>query len=111
MIVYKEKLVEFGNFLLSINNDDSKKMYINDILINSSMFNSLVTIKCMRKEDESENKTETEVDNEGNETTIQKYSQIQEFIHVYGLESSEENIAKLHEYLDYFLSVKDSYHI
>ena len=28
-----EKLNEFGNYLLSINNDESKKIFINDILI------------------------------------------------------------------------------
>ena len=48
---YIEKLNEFGNYLLSINNDESKKVFINDILLKCKYNEALVTIKLMRNED------------------------------------------------------------
>ena len=82
------KLNEFGNYLLSINNDESKKLFINDILIKCRYQDGLVTIKCIRQEAE---------DN----------SQLNEWISVYGLVDDENNRLKLKEYQDYFLSVQE----
>jgi len=82
---YIEKLNEFGNYLLSINNDESKIIFINDILIKCRYQDGLVTIKLMRNED----------------------SQLDEFISVYGLDNNEQNLLKLKEYLDYFLSIQE----
>jgi len=82
---YIEKLNEFGNYLLSINNDESKIIFINDILIKCRYQDGLVTIKLMRNED----------------------SQLDEFVSVYGLENNEQNLSKLKEYLDYFLSIQE----
>ena len=82
---YLNKLIEFGNYLISINNDDSKKVFINDILIKCNLHNCLITIKLMRNED----------------------SQLDEFIDVYGLEDNNENREKLKEYLDLFLSYQE----
>ena len=83
-----EKLNEFGNYLLSINNDESKKLFINDILIKCRYQDGLVSIKCIRPEAE---------DN----------SQLNEWVSVYSLEDSEENRNKLKEYQEYFLSVQE----
>ena len=44
---YLNKLNEFGNYLLSINNDDSKKVFINDILIKCKYNEALINIKLM----------------------------------------------------------------
>ena len=85
---YIEKLNELGKYLLSINNDESKKIFINDILIKCKYNEALVTIKCIRPEAE---------DN----------SQLDEWVSVYGLEDSEENRSKLKEYQEYFLSVQE----
>jgi len=85
---YIERLNEFGNYLLSINNDESKKVFINDILIKCRYQDGLVTIKYIRQEAENN-------------------SQLDEWINVYGLEDNQENKLKLKEYLDYFLSVQE----
>ena len=85
---YVNKLNEFGNYLLSINNDESKKLFINVVFINCKYDEALVTIKCIRPESE---------DN----------SQLNEWISVYGLVDNEENRLKLKEYQDYFLSVQE----
>ena len=85
---YLNKLNEFGNYLLSINNDESKKLFINVIYIYSKYEESLNTIKMMRPELEND-------------------SQLNEWISVYGLENNENNRTKLKEYLCYFLSVQE----
>ena len=86
---YINKLNEFGNYLLTINNDENKKLFINDILIKCRYQDGLVSIKCMRQESDDEN------------------SQLNEWISIYGLEDNEENRTKLKEYLCYFLSVQE----
>ena len=85
---YINKLNEFGNYLLSINNDESKKLFINVIYINCKYNEALNTIKMIKSEAE---------DN----------SQLNEWISVYGLVDNENNRLKLKEYQDYFLSVQE----
>ena len=85
---YIEKLNEFGNYLLSINNNESKKLFINVIYINCKYNEALNTIKMIRPEAE---------DN----------SQLNEWVSVYGLVDDEENRSKLKEYQEYFLSVQE----
>ena len=85
---YIEKLNELGNYFLSINNDESKRLFINVVFINCKYNEALVTIKCMRAEAE---------DN----------SQLDEWVSVNGLVEDEENRNKLKEYLEYFLSVQE----
>ena len=85
---YLNKLNEFGNYLLSINNDDSKKLFINVIYIYCKYEEALNTIKMMKPELEND-------------------SQLNEWILVYGLEDNEDNRLKLKEYLCYFLSVQE----
>ena len=85
---YLNKLNEFGNYLLSINNDESKKLFINVIYVYCKYDEALITIKMMRPELEDD-------------------SQLNEWISVYGLENNENNRTKLKEYLCYFLSVQE----
>ena len=85
---YLNKINEFGNYLLSINNDESKKLFINVIYIYCKYEEALNTIKMMRHELEND-------------------SQLNEWISVYGLQDNEENRLKLKEYLCYFLSVQE----
>ena len=70
---FVEKLNELGNYLLIINNDESKKLFINDILIKCRYQDGLVTIKLMRQESDDDN------------------SQLNEWLSVYGLEDNENN--------------------
>ena len=49
-----------------------------------------------------------EKDISDNEVIKHKFSQINEFINIFGLLNNEEVKNKLKEYLDYFISVKDS---
>ena len=86
---FVEKLNELGNYLLTINNDESKKLFINDILIKCRYQDGLVTIKLMRQESDDDN------------------SQLNEWVSVFGLEDNEDNRLKLKEYLEYFLSVQE----
>ena len=86
---YINKLNEFGQYLLTINNDESKKLFINDILIKCRYQDGLVSIKLMRQESDDDN------------------SQLNEWLSVYGLEDNEDNRLKLKEYLEYFLSVQE----
>jgi len=99
-----EVINEFSNYLLSINNDLERKELINKVLQDN---NKLIFIKLLRPEDENENKTITEKDENNNDVVIQEYSQINEFIKVFGLTDNEESRNKLKEYLDYFLTYKN----
>jgi len=63
-----EKTIEFGNYLLSINNDETKKVFINGSIINHS--NKLWLIKNFRPEDDTENKTVIEKDENGNDKEV-----------------------------------------
>ena len=85
---YINKLNEFGNYLISINNDESKKLFINVVFINCKYDEALNTIKFVKPE-------------------VEDYSQLNEWISVYSLVDNEENRLKLKEYQDYFLSVQE----
>jgi len=67
------KIEEFRNYLLSINNDEQKKIFINGSIINHP--NKSYLLKCFfRMEDETENKSEIVKDDEGLEKIIHRYS-------------------------------------
>jgi len=102
----EEKYLEFGNYLLSINEDETKKLYIYGSIINNP--NKSFLIKLLRPEDETENKTVVELNDKNEEISVIKYSQVMEFINIFGLENNEEVKTKIKEYLDYYISVKDS---
>jgi hypothetical protein len=70
--------LEFGNYLLSINNDETKKIFIEGSILNHPNKSSLLNM--FRVEDESENKIVVE-----NEIEVKYYSQVNEFIDVFGL--------------------------
>lgn len=104
--IMENKVLEFGNYLLSVNNDESKKVFINGSIINHP--DKLWLIKMFRPEDETENKTVIEKDKDGNDIDVKKYSQINIWINIFGLNNNEEVKNKLKEYLDYFISVKNN---
>ena len=94
-----DKLTEFGNFLLSINNDDDKKCFINGVFFNKSVFYRLQFIKFLRKQNDDE-------DDNSDPDNIKK-SQLTFLIDDFGLDNTDDNLLKLKEYLEYFESIKD----
>lgn len=100
------KIIELGNFMLSINNDESKKVFINGSIINHPDKNLL--IKLFRQENNNENKSVVEKDENGNEIIVHKYSQIKEWNEVFGLKDTEENYNKLKKYLNELLVYKNN---
>jgi hypothetical protein len=105
-IVYKVK--EFGNYLLSVCYNEEKKNVISVVLLNNNNYHNLNFVKLLRVQDDTEDKTVVELNFLNEEITVTKYSQIMEFINVFGVENTEEVKTKIKEYLDYFISVKDS---
>lgn len=102
------KVQELGNYCLSVCNNEDKKYIINSVLLNNNKPHNLMFVKLLRAEDDSENKSLVQKDISGNEIIIHKFSQINEFINIFGLLNNDEVRNKLKEYLDYFISVKDS---
>jgi hypothetical protein len=92
------KLNSFGEFLLTITNDEDKSI-IKNIFITNNLF-SLNSIKYFYKENSEDDK----VLEDG---TIFR-SQINQLIYNYNLIDNKENREKLLEYVDYFLSVKNT---
>ena len=97
----ENKVLEFGNYLLSINNDETKKILIEGSIINHP--NKLSLINMFRAEDENENKKVVE-----NDIEVKYYSQVNEFIDVFGLENNEEVKNKVLEYLNDLLQYKNT---
>lgn len=97
----ENKVIEFGNYLLSINIDETKKMYIEGSIINHP--DKLLLIKLFREEDESENKIVIE-----NDVEVNKYSQVNQFINDLGLINNEDTKNKILEYLNSLLEYKKS---
>jgi hypothetical protein len=102
------KVQELGNYCLSVSNNEDKKYIINSVLLNNNKPHNLMFVKLLRVENDSENKSLVQKDISGNEIIVHKFSQINEFINIFGLLNNEEVRNKLKEYLDYFISVKDS---
>jgi hypothetical protein len=102
----EEKFLEFGNYLLSINKDETKKLYIYGSIINNPNKSFLVNV--LRVQDDTEDKTVVELDENNVEKTVVKYSQVMEFINILGLENTEEVKIKLLEYLNDLLQYKNS---
>jgi ribulose bisphosphate carboxylase small subunit len=96
-----ENLVnQFGEYLLSVNLDEEKKTFIHGCIINHP--NKLNLIRMFRAEDETENKTEII-----NDQTVQKFSQVSEWINVFGLRNDQEVKNKLKECLVELLKYKN----
>jgi hypothetical protein len=88
---------DFGNYLLSVNTDADKKVFIDGCDVNNH--NKLSLIKMFRPEDKNENKIET-IEENGNIKTIQRYSQIKEWVNVFGLKDDDDTYNELLKYLD-----------
>lgn len=102
-----EKINEFYNYLLLVNNNEDHKKLIIALFEKNNNYNLLLFVKMLRLEDETENKEELVIDENGEEKIIKRYSQINTFINVFGLSNNEEVKNKLKEYLDYFISVQN----
>jgi hypothetical protein len=102
----ENKVLEFGNYLLSINNDNDKKIHIEGSIINHPNKNLLINM--FRPEDELENKTVLEKDKDGNDIEVNRYSQLREWVVIFGLNDNQEIRNELNNYLNYFLSVKQN---
>ena len=102
------KVQELGNYFLSVCNDEQKKYIIKCCLLNDNKINNLYFVKLLRKQDDTEDKSIVVKDLNDNETIQYYYSQVNEFIVNFSLQNNEDVKNKLKEYLDYFISVKDS---
>ena len=99
-------LNEFTNYLLSNNSTEEGNRRIKGLLIDSPYFCKVNFIRCLRVEDESENKSVIEKDASENEIISHKYSQVNELVNVLGLNNNDDVKNKLKEYLDQFLEYK-----
>jgi hypothetical protein len=93
------KVIELGNYLLSVNEDKEKEINIKGVLLNNNVINNLYFVKLLR--------LENDLDNDNSNPDNIKRSQINDFIFNFGLLDNEEVKNKLKEYLDYFISVKN----
>jgi len=97
----EDKIVEFGNYLLTLNIDKEKEIFILGSVINHPLKNLFLSL--VRPEDETENRVEI-ID----EKEVNRYSQINEWINIFGLQVNELDRLKLKEYLDIFLVYKQT---
>jgi len=101
------KINEFSNYLLNNSLTEEGKENINGAIINAPNFIKINSIKFYRPENENENKSVIELDENKNEIIIKKYSQVFEWINIFGLKRDDEYVKnKLNEYLNIFLTFK-----
>jgi len=93
------KVIELGNYLLSVNKNKEKEINIKGVFLNNNFHHNLYFVKLLRLENDLEN------DNSNPENI--KRSQLNEFIFNFGLEDNEDVKNVLKEYLDYFISVQN----
>ena len=103
MEIIIEKVVEFGNYLLTINNDTNKVVFINGNLINAPPAYKLFFVKNVSPQNDAD-------DNSTDPEHIM-YSQIYEWVNTFGLEDKPENRAAILVYINYFISVQSSINI
>ena len=84
-ILLKEKIQELGEFLISICDNDDKKIEIKEALINLPLYKILLFITFL-----DINKIDT---------------QITEFVKIFCLNNTDDNREKIKEYLNYFLQI------
>ena len=85
--ILKEKISNLGSFLLSICNDKNKKKDIEKKLKKLPTYKILLFITLLDK-----NKIDY---------------QINDFINIFSLNNTEENINKIKEYILYFIEIKE----
>ena len=107
--IIKNKIIELGNYMLSINNNENKIGLIYSFIINSDDFEKKLFIKCLKLQDDNQEKEIiTKKDENGNTFITKNFSTLDNWIDIYGLNDNEEVKNKLKEYLDYFISVKNN---
>jgi hypothetical protein len=92
-------VVEFGNYLLTINDNPDKLCIITGNLINSPNAYKLFFVKHITPQNDD--------DDDDTDPEHIKYSQLYSLINTFGLIDNEVNRDKLLEYINYFVSVKD----
>ena len=101
------KIKEFGNYCLSVCDNEEKKNIVSGVLLNDNIVSNLLFVKLLRVQDETEDKSVVELDENKNEKIVHKYSQVNEFINIFGLKKDDEEVKnKLNEYLNVFLTYK-----
>ena len=101
-----EKLIEFGNYLISVCDKSNEKYYYNikGSLIDVPEFLLKQVLNSFREENEAENQIVIE-----NEVEVIKKSQLKEWEYVYGVDLSNEEIKnKVLEYLNDLLQIKNT---
>ena len=101
------KVKEFGNYCLSVSDNEEKKNITSGVLLNDNIVSNLLFVKLLRVQDENEDKSVIELDENKNEKIVHKFSQVNEFINIFGLKKDDEEVKnKLNEYLNVFLTYK-----
>ena len=95
------KFVEFGNYLLSINNDDEKKTFILGDIINPLPQYKLIYAKNITPQNDADDDGSIE----------NNCSQYIEWVNTFGLENTPDNKASVLEYINYFVSVQSQLNI
>ena len=96
---------DFGNYLLSIQNENKES----EFLIYGSVINhpnKQTLVNLFRVENENNETREIELQ-DGTKKTINKCSQINEWIYVFDLKNNEETKNKLKDYLNQLLTYKN----
>ena len=107
MEILINKINEFSYYLLNNSLTEEGKENINGAIINAPNFVKINSIKFYRPEDENENKSVIELDENKNEKIVHRYSQVNEWINIFGLKKDDDEVKnKLNEYLNIFLTYK-----
>jgi len=102
------KINDFSSFLLQNNVKEEQKIHINGLFINSPNFAKINFIRFIRPQDETEDKIVQEKDENDVLKDVKKYSQINDFINLFGLKDTKDVRNKLNEFLNELLEIKKS---
>ncbi len=102
-----QKIKEFGNYLLTINNDEFKKVFIDNILNIENEKQIYLFLRVLKPENDEDNNTKVIKDKDDNDITITSKSQLNIWIDCYGLIDNEETKNKLKDYLNQLLVYKN----
>jgi len=101
------KINDFSSFLLQNNVKEEQKIHINGFFINSPDFIKINFIRFIRPQDDTEDKIVQEKDENDVLKDVQKYSQISDFINLFGLNDTEDVRNKLNDFLNELLEIKN----
>jgi hypothetical protein len=102
------KINEFSNYLLENNVNKDKKYFINNFFVDSPDFTKINFVRFLKPQDDSEDKTVIEKDENGNDISVKKLSQISDLIELFGLNDTKDVKNKLNEFLNELLEFKKS---